>query len=119
MSRIGTARNVVIVLALAAAVEFLPGGGRAADTLRSILWVVFAAGIGYMGVRLYREHRISLYSLGARHRGMLYGAIALGVVLIAARTRMWDTGGGELAWLLLLGLVAYLLMVVYRFWRSY
>jgi hypothetical protein len=119
MSRVGTVRNVVIVLALAAAVEFLPGGGRAADTFRSVLWVAFAAGLGYMGVRLYREHRISLYSLGARHRGMLYGAIALGAVLIAARTRMWQTGGGELAWFVLLGLAAYLLMVVYRFWRSY
>lgn len=119
MSKLGTARNVAIVLVLAAAVEFLPGGGRAADTFRSVLWVVFAAGIGYMGVRLYREHRISLYSLGPRHRGMLYGAVALGAVLIAARTRMWNTGGGELVWFVLLGLVAYLLMVVYRFWRSY
>lgn len=119
MRRIGTVRNVVIVLALAAAVEFLPGGGRAAETFRSVLWVVFAAGIGYMGVRLYREHRISLYSLGPRHRGMLYGAIAAGAVLIAARTRMWQTGGGELVWFVLVALVVYLLMVVYRFWRSY
>jgi hypothetical protein len=119
MRRIGTVRNVAIVLVLAAAVEFLPGGGRAANTFRSVLWVVFAAGIGYMGVRLYLEHRISLYSLGSRHRGMLYGAIALVAVLIAARPRMWATGSGELAWFALLGLAAYLLMVVYRFWRSY
>lgn len=119
MRRVGTVRNVVIVLALAAAVEFLPGGGRGADAFRSVLWVAFAAGIGYLGVRLYREHRISLYSLGSRHRGMLYGAVALVVVLIAARPRMWETGGGELAWIALLGLAAFLLMVVYRFWRSY
>jgi hypothetical protein len=119
MRRVGTVRNAVIVLALAAAVEFLPGGGRAAETFRSVLWVVFAAGIGYVGVRLYREHRISLYSLGPRHRGMLYGAIAGGAVLFAARTRMWETGGGELVWFVLVGLVACLLMVVYRFWRSY
>lgn len=119
MSRVGTVRNVLIVLVLAAAVEFLPGGGRAADTFRSVLWAAFAAGIGYMGVRLYREHRISLYSLGPRHRGMLYGAVALGAVLIAARTRMWQTGSGKLAWFALLGLTLYLLMAVYRFWRSY
>jgi hypothetical protein len=119
MRSLGTIRNVMIVLLLAAAVEFLPGGGRAADTFRALLWVGFAAGIGYVGVRLYREHRISLYSLGSRHRGMLYGAVALGAVLIAARTRMWQTGGGELAWLALLGLAVYLLMAVYRFWRSY
>ncbi len=119
MRRAGTIRNVAIVLLLAAAVEFLPGGGRAANTFRSLLWVAFAAGIGYMGVRLYREHRISLYSLGARHRGMLYGAVALGAILIAACTRMWQTGGGELAWFALLGVAVYLLMVVYRFWRSY
>jgi hypothetical protein len=119
MDRIKTARNVAIVVAIAAAVYFLPGGGRAASTFEAALWVGFAAGIGYLGIRLYREHRISLHSLGDRHRGMLYGAVALAVFAIAARGRMWGTGLGELIWFLLVGLVVYALLEVYRYSRTY
>lgn len=119
MSRLGTIRNIVIVLAIAAAVEFLPGGSRAADTFQAVLWTVFALGIGYVGFRLYREHRISIYSLGSKHRAILYGALALGALLLAGRARMWQTGGGELLWFVLAGGVLYSFFVVYRFWRSY
>ena len=37
----------------------------------------------------------------------------------AARSRMWQTGLGELAWFVLAGLVAYALLEVYRHWRAY
>jgi hypothetical protein len=119
MDRMKTARNVAILVAIAAAVYLLPGGGRAARTFESALWVAFGAGIGYLGVRLYREHRISLHSLGDRHRGMLYGAVALAVFAYAARARMWETGLGELVWFLLVGLVVYALLEVYRYSRTY
>lgn len=119
MSRLGTVRNILIVLAIAAAVEFLPGGTRGADVFKSVLWTAFAIGIGYVGVRLYREHRISIHSLGSRHRALLYGAVAVGAVLLAWRARMWQTGVGELLWFVLIALALYALFVVYRFWRSY
>jgi hypothetical protein len=119
MDRMKTARNVAILVAIAAAVYLLPGGGRAARTFEAALWVAFGAGIGYLGVRLYREHRISLHSLGDRHRGMLYGAVALAVFAYAARARMWETGLGELVWFLLVGLVVYALLEVYRYSRTY
>lgn len=119
MSRIALVRNVAVLLAIAAAVEFVPGGGRAASTVAAILWAAFAAAIGWIGIRLYREHRIGLHSLGSSHRALLYGAVALGAFLIAGRSRMWETGGGELLWFVLLGAAVYALVVVYRFWRSY
>jgi hypothetical protein len=119
MDRMKTARNVAILVAIAAAVYLLPGGGRAARTFEAALWVGFGTGIGYLGVRLYREHRISLHSLGDRHRGMLYGAVALAVFAYAARARMWGTGVGELVWFLLVGLVVYALLEVYRYSRTY
>jgi hypothetical protein len=119
MDRTKTARNVAILVAIAAAVYLLPGGGRAARTFEAALWVGFGTGIGYLRVRLYREHRISLHSLGDRHRGMLYGAVALAVFAYAARARMWQTGLGELVWFLLVGLVVYALLEVYRYSRSY
>ena len=86
-----TARNIAIVLLIAAAVFLLPGGGQAATTFEAILLIGFGVGFGYLGLRLYREHRIGLHSLGDRHRALLYGAIALGVFAAEARTRMWRT----------------------------
>jgi hypothetical protein len=119
MDNAKTARNIAIVVAIAAAVYFLPGGGHVASTFESALWVAFGVGIGYLGLRLYREHRVALYSLGDRYRAMLYGAIALGVFEWAARARMWDTGSGELLWWVLAGCVVYMVLVVVRQARSY
>lgn len=112
-------RNVAILLAIAAAVYFIPGGGRAASTFEAVLLVAFGLGIGFFGVWMYREHRISLHSLGDFHRAMLYGAIALALFLWVARARMWLTGVGELAWFVLAGVVVYSLMAAYRQWRAY
>src|SRR5215469_9192301 len=72
-------RNIAIILTIAAAVYLLPGGGRAANTFESALWAAFGVGIAYLGLRLYREHRVTLYSLGDRYRALFYGAIGLGV----------------------------------------
>jgi hypothetical protein len=125
---------VAIILAIAAAVYFIPGGGRAANTFEAALWVAFGVGIGYFGLRMYREHHVALYGLGDRHRGLLYGAVALGVFLYAVRSRMWYAlqlrggelvqvhrwaGVGEFAWFALAALVVYSLLIVYRHARSY
>jgi len=114
-----TARNVAIVLAVAAAVYFLPNGGRAANTFESVLWVAFGVGIGYLGLRAYREYRVAIHGLGDRHRGMLYGSLAGGVFVYAARARLWQTGLGELLWFALAGFILYTLLEVYRHWRAY
>ena len=78
MDRMKTARNMAIIVVIAAAVYFLPGGGRAASAFEAALWVAFGVGFGYLGLRFYREHRISIHSLGDRHRALLYGGLALG-----------------------------------------
>jgi hypothetical protein len=119
MDRLRVARNVAIIALIAAAVEFLPGGGRVATTFSDTLWVVFAAGLAYFAYRLYREHRITLYSLGDRHRALLYGALAVGFITAAAQPRMWRTGFGELAWFALIGVTVYTLIAVYRYSRTY
>jgi hypothetical protein len=119
MDRMRTLRNVAIVVAISAAVYFVPGGGPAKFTVEGVLWSAFGLGIAYLGLRLYREHRVSLHGLGDRHRGMLYGAVALGVFEFAARRRMWLTGLGELLWFLLAGLAVYGLMEVFRHSRTH
>jgi len=119
MDRMRTARNVAIVLAIAAAVYVVPGGGRVAHTFEAALWVAFGAGMAYMGLRMYRERRMWLAGLGDRHRGLLYGAGALAMFAWMARHRMWETPFGELAWFVLVLVVVWAMMEVYRHSRSY
>jgi hypothetical protein len=119
MDRLKSVRNVAIIAVIAAVVYFLPGGGPAAHTFEALLYVAFAIAIAYLGLRFYREHRVALHSLGDRHRGLLYGALALGVFAVIARPRMWQTGLGGLIWFALIGFVLYTLVAVYRHWRTY
>ncbi len=114
-----TARNVAIIVIIAAAVYFIPGGGRAAGTFEAVLWAAFGGGMAYLGLRLYREHRVTIHGLGDRHRAMLYGAAAVAVFAVIARSRMWQTGFGELGWFVLVLGVLYAAGEVYRRARSY
>jgi hypothetical protein len=119
MDRLRIARNVAIVALIAAAVEFLPGGGRVVEAFAAALWVVFAAGLAYFVYRLYRERHVDLYGLGDRHRALFYGALAVGFATAAAQPRMWHTALGEFVWFVLLGLTVYTLLVIYRYSRTY
>ena len=110
------ARNIAIIVAIAAGVYFIPGSSRATSTVEAVISVAFGFAIAYLGVRLYREHRVAIHSLGDRHRALLYGAVAVGVFAAEARGRMWETGIGELAWFVLIGIVIWALLEV---WRSY
>jgi len=119
MDRFRTAGNVAIVALIAAAVFLLPGGGRAASTFEGVLLIGFGVGFGYLGLRMYREYRVTLHGLGDRHRAALYGSLATVAFVVIGQKRMWDTSLGELAWFVLVALAVYGLLVVYRRWRSY
>jgi hypothetical protein len=119
VDRFKNLRNVAIVLAIATAVYALPGGGRAARTFESILFVGFGIGIGYLGLRLYREGRVALHGLGDPYRALLYGAIAVAAVVVIGQKRFWQSGLGELVWFILAGLVVYAVVAVWRHSRSY
>lgn len=119
MGRSETVRNVAIVLALAAVVRWLPGGGRGASAVTAGLWVAFALGIGWLLIRVYRERRVTIHGLGDRHRALLYTGAGTGLFLWAAKTRMWETSLGELGWWLLLAFAVWAGMEVYRHSRTY
>jgi hypothetical protein len=119
MDRLKTTRNVAIVLLIAAAVYLLPSGGQVAHTFEALLYIGFGVAIGYLGLRFYRENRVALHGLGDRYRGLLYGAIAAGLLVYMSRVRMWQTGIGELLWFVLVGGIVYALVVVVRRWRAY
>ena len=57
---VNTARNVAIVLALAALVAFLPGGGTAAAVIGGVLSTLILVSFVLIAGRFYREHRIDL-----------------------------------------------------------
>ncbi len=113
------ARNVAIILAIAAAVTILPGGGRAAALFGALLSIVFAGGLALFAGRMYRERRVELYSLEDDHRAILYGSVAVLVVALTASSRLSATGPGLLALLVLLGISVYGLFHVYTAWRRY
>ena len=104
---------------VAAAVYFLPGGGRAADTVAAVLAVGFAAAIALFAGRMYQEHRVAIYSLGDHRRALAYGAIAVAVVTITAQPRMFQTTVGQIAWIAILVACVYTLFAIYRSSRSY
>jgi O-antigen/teichoic acid export membrane protein len=113
------ARNIAIILALAALVAFAPGGGDSAALISAILFTLLNVVFVFFGVRFYRERRMDIYSLGDRGRALLYGGLA-GIVLALAATGRWlNTGAGTIAWILLIGGSIAALVTVFREYREY
>jgi hypothetical protein len=96
------ARNVLIVVVIAAAVAFLPGGGRTASAIWALLSIAILATFVLLGVRFYRENRVAIFSLGDKHRALAYGAIAAIVIAFAGRQELTETGLGSLVFVALI-----------------
>ena len=109
-------RNIAIILALAAIVYFVPGGGDAAALIGALLSTAILASFVMLAARFYRENRMDIVGLGTRWRAILYGALAVIVFAMAARPRLIETGGGTLLWLAAVAGSAY---AMYRVWRHY
>lgn len=100
-------RNVLIVLAIAALVVLLPGGGSGAQVALQAVSLVFLASLGWFAALMYRQHRVALYSLGDRRRATLYASGAVVAVTLTATSRLTATSAGSLVWLALIGGAAY------------
>lgn len=113
-------RNILIILALAAAVWLLPGGNTGSATVYNVLTIVLTAGLLFFVYRLYMEHRSTIFGLEDRQRGILYGAIAIGAIAIIATSKLWNEGGlGALLWFVMLALAAWGLYTVWRAYQEY
>lgn len=113
------ARNVLIILALAAVVMLAPGGGSASAGILQALVIAMLASIAWFAVRLYREHRTDIYGLGDRNRGILYAAVGLATLTVTATDRLWATGAGTIVWMALIALAGYGVYFVFRASRHY
>jgi hypothetical protein len=95
-------RNVAIILALAAAVAFLPSGGNVAEAVLTAITMAFLAAIAWTLYVLSRQNELTLATLSDGRRAVLYGALGLIALLVAGSDEMFASGGGTLAWILLL-----------------
>jgi hypothetical protein len=114
-----TVRNIAIVLVIAALVVLIPGGGTGASIAIQAVSLAFLASLAWIASRLYREHRVAIYSLGDARRAILYGAIAVAALTLTATSRLWETGTGEIVWFALLGGAAYAAFAVIWAARKY
>lgn len=113
-------RNAAIVLLLAVAVYAIPGGKTSADFIGALFSTLILASIVFGVWRMYRENRMTLYGLGDRDRGLLYGGVAA-IVLAAAGTNklLHDGGAGAIVWIALVGGAIYAFVTVYRNFKAY
>jgi hypothetical protein len=114
-----TLRNIVIVLAIAAVVAIVPGGGTGANVVTQAVSLAFLASLAWFASVMYRQHRISLYSLGDGRRAILYVAAGVAAVVLTGTHKLWSSPGGEVAWLVLLGAAIYAVFAIVWAARKY
>jgi len=100
-------------MVLALGVAFVPGGGNAANTVLTALTMGFLAGIASLIYTLGRQNQLTLATLSDGRRAVLYGALGLIALLIVGTDELLDTGGGTLAWILLMGAA---IAAIWRVW---
>jgi len=110
-----TLRNTAVVMLLALLVAFAPAGGNAADAVLTAITMGFLAAIAWTVFVLSRQNQLTLASLSDGRRAILYGAIGLIVLLIAGSGKLFSSGGGTLAWILLLGVS---IAAIWRIWME-
>jgi hypothetical protein len=110
---------VVIVLAIAAVVVIVPGGGTGANVVTQLVSLVFLASLVWFASVMYRQHRVSLYSLGDGRRAILYVALGVAAVVLTGTHKLWNSSGGQVAWLVLLAAAIYAVFAVVWAARKY
>ncbi len=110
-----TIRNIAIILALAAAVDFLPGGGNAAAAVLTALSMIFLAAIAWLLYRVYNEQQLTLASLSDGRKAGLFGAVGAIALLVVAYDDFSSWAGGVLLWI---ALMAACIGTIFLIWRS-
>ena len=113
MRRLRLLRNLGIVAAIAAVVAFAPGGGNGATTVLTAMTMAFYAVIVVFLYGIYRENQLTFTALSDGRRAVLFGALGLIALLIAGTDKFFASGGGTLAWILLL---AASVAAIWRIW---
>jgi hypothetical protein len=110
-----TVRNIAIILALAAGIDFLPGGGAAAATVLSALMLIFLAAIAWLVYRVYREQQLTLATLTDARKAGLFGAVGAMALLVVAYDDFHSWTGGIVLWI---ALMAGCVGIIFLIWRA-
>jgi hypothetical protein len=116
---LATARNILIILGVAALVVLIPGGGTGANVALQAAYLAFLGTMGWFAMTMYRQHRTALYSLGDQRRAILYVAVAVAAVTLIGTSRLWSTSAGSVAWLVLIGAAVYAVVAIVWSARRY
>ena len=116
---LATVRNILIILAIAALVVLIPGGGTGANVALQALYLVFLATLAWFAMIMYRQHRTTLYSLGDRRRAVVYAAIVVAGVALTGTSKLWNTGAGSVVWLVLIAGAVYAVAAIVWSARKY
>jgi hypothetical protein len=108
-------RNAAIVMLLALVVAFAPAGGNAAEVVMTLITMAFLTAIAWTLYILSRQNQLTLATLTDARRAILYGAFGLIALLIAGSDELFSTGGGSVAWILLL---AASVAAIWRIWME-
>jgi hypothetical protein len=108
-------RNIAIILALAAGVDFLPGGGNAAAAVLTALTMTFLAAIAWLLYRVYNEQQLTLSGLSDGRKAGLFGAVGAIALLVVAYDEFRSWEGGIVLWV---ALMAGCLGAIFLIWRS-
>lgn len=112
--------EVLIILVLAAAVDGIKAGQTAANVVTQAALLGFLVVFAGIGLRLYQEHRVELYSLGSRRRAILYAAGGVLALTLTDSNRMLNSGGADVVlWLALIFVAGYTIYLVYRSTKEY
>ncbi len=96
-------RDVAVIMVLALGVAFAPAGGNAAEAVLTAITMGFLAAIAWTLFVLSRQRQLTLATLSDARRAILYGALGMIALLIAGSDELLSSGGGTLAWIVLLG----------------
>ena len=111
-----TARNVAIILALAAGVDFLPGGGAAAATVLSALTMIFLAAIAWLRLPASTASSSSPWRRSPTRARRACSARSAAIALLSSPTTTSPPGpAGSLLWV---ALMAGCLGIIFLIWRS-
>ena len=109
-----TARNVLIILAVAAVVAFTPTGGDAATVAGRALSLAFTAVFALGAVWVYRNNRLTIETLEPGLRTALYCGVAGLVLAAAGYSWLTATSGRSLVFIVLVAASVTALVVVWQ-----
>jgi hypothetical protein len=107
--------NVAIIILLALALTIMPAGGNVAEGILVFLGLVFGAAIAGLLIRFWNDTGLQRDTMTDRQRWLIYGSLGAIALMIVGTDELLSTGVGTVAWVVILGLSAWL---IYNTWRE-